>query len=358
MRTADFHYELPPELIAQHPAAEREQSRLLVFRREDGSVEHRQFVDLPRLLRPDDVLVLNNSRVIPARLRGRKAGTGGDLEVLLLDEVEPNEWWVLVRPGKRVHVGTAIEFRKTNGQPSPLRAEALEKNSEGHVRLRFLGVANVLDVLNQIGEVPLPPYILRDAPVIGDEDRTRYQTVYADPPGSVAAPTAGLHYSPALLDNLREHGVQICSITLHAGFGTFGPVKADDPGAHTMHEEKFEIPEATAETVNAARRDGRRIIAVGTTTVRALETVAGPPPNHIQPGDGRTRIFIRPPYKFRAVDALVTNFHLPESTLLMLVSAFASPGSTSGREAILRVYAEAVRERYRFFSYGDAMLIL
>ncbi|MSU27922.1 MAG: tRNA preQ1(34) S-adenosylmethionine ribosyltransferase-isomerase QueA [Pedosphaera sp.] len=357
MRTADFDYPLPPELIAQAPAPTRDGSRLLVLHRTDSRTEHRQFRELPDYLRAGDVLVLNNSRVLRARLRGHKPSTGGQLELLLVEEVAPNEWWTLLRPGKRVRVGAEIQLRTNGGVASLVRAVVLEKNDEGHCRVRFKGTPNILDELESHGEIPLPPYIERAA---GTEDDTRYQTVFAQPTGSVAAPTAGLHFTPALLDALRARGVQIHFVTLHVGLGTFLPVKADNLADHVMHEERFELPADTAVAINTAKREGRRVIAVGTTTVRVLESAAALSTFNFQlsASQSRTRIFIHPPYEFRVVDALLTNFHLPQSTLLMLVSAFAATGELRGRELMLATYAEAVRERYRFFSYGDAMLLL
>lgn len=366
MRTADFRYPLPPELIAQHPAAERDGSRLLVLHRNDGRLEHRQFTDLPDHLRPGDVLVLNDSRVIPARLRGFKPASGGEIELLLLTENAVNDWWVLLRPGKRVRSGTRICFWSVSDAAPvtpPLTAVVREKNADGEYRLEFDGPGDVRNLLDGYGEVPLPPYIERDVPP-GPEDEERYQTVFARAPGSVAAPTAGLHFTPALLDRLRASGVGVHFVTLHVGPGTFAPVKAEQIADHVMHEEAFEIPATTAAAVCTAKSQGRRVVAVGTTSVRVLETwaaqggleptTADAPPTLT----GRTRIFIHPPHRFQVVDALLTNFHLPESTLLMLVSAFATPGGTHGRDLVLAAYAEAVRLRYRFFSYGDAMLVV
>lgn len=357
MRTADFDFHLPPELIAQAPASARDGSRLLVLHRSRGRIEHRRFLDLHDCLRAGDVLVLNNSRVLRARLRGHKPASGGQVELLLVEEVAQNEWWTMLRPGKRVRNGTEIHLATNTGQPSPVRAVVQEKNAEGHCRVRFTGTANILDELESLGEIPLPPYIERAA---GAEDDTRYQTVFAQPAGSVAAPTAGLHFTPQLLDELRARGVQVHFVTLHVGLGTFAPVKAEDLADHVMHEERFELPADTAAAVNAAKCDGRRVIAVGTTTVRVLESAAALSTLNSQLSTlrSRTRIFIHPPYHFRIVDALLTNFHLPQSTLLMLVSAFAAPGELRGRELVLAAYAEAVRGRYRFFSYGDAMLIV
>jgi S-adenosylmethionine:tRNA ribosyltransferase-isomerase len=361
VRTADFHYELPPELIAQQPAPRRDGSRLLVLHRADNRLEHRRFTDLPGYLRAGDVLVLNDSRVIPARLRGFKPTSGGQVEVLLVEEIAANDWWALLRPGKRVRAGTVIKFvpAANPNAPSapPLTARVAAKNDEGHYRLQFSTAGDVRDALDAFGEVPLPPYIQRPGtPSPGD--RTRYQTVFARPPGSVAAPTAGLHFTAGMLAQIRALGVAVHFVTLHVGLGTFAPVKTGNLEDHLMHEEVFELPAATAGAVSRAKVEGRRVIAVGTTSVRVLESVAAETGGGVRARRGRTRLFIRPPARFRIVDALLTNFHLPESTLLMLVSAFAAPGETRGRELVLAAYAEAVRERYRFFSYGDAMLLL
>jgi S-adenosylmethionine:tRNA ribosyltransferase-isomerase len=286
--------------------------------------------------------------------------------VLLLEENAVNDWWVMLRPGKRARPGTQIAFHDLRSQPSELRAVVLEKNDEGHRRLRFSGLPDVADALDALGEVPLPPYIGRADVSQMQVDRLRYQTVYAQPAGSVAAPTAGLHFTESLLRDIRARGVEVCFLILHVGLGTFAPVKAESIASHTMHEERYEVSEETARIINLAKADGRRIIAVGTTTVRVLETLARSSPRSpqsspappIAAGTGKTRIFFYPPCEFKIVDVLLTNFHLPRSTLLMLVSAFAAPNDTRGRELVLSAYAEAVRERYRFFSYGDAMLIL
>jgi S-adenosylmethionine:tRNA ribosyltransferase-isomerase len=395
MLTADFDYVLPPELIAQTPEPQRDQSRLLVLDRTTGQLAHRKFRDVLECFRPGDVLVLNNSRVIPARLRGVNAKTGGAFEIFLLEENSRNDWWTLMKPGKRARVGTQIRIvsRSSRGheahtekQSEPphvgcynIHATVMEANAEGHRRLQFSGTENIYNELDALGEIPLPPYIRRDAgtpstasacsgespKLAGSEtgapttdDRERYQTIYAQPPGSVAAPTAGLHFTEALLQELRGRGVQICFVTLHVGLGTFAPVKADTLAAHTMHEERYELSAETARAINDAKREGRRVIAVGTTCVRVLESVAAKHSGELVATSDRTRIFIHPPFRFKIVDVLLTNFHLPCSTLLMLVSAFAAPGETRGREMVLAAYAEAVRERYRFFSYGDAMLIL
>ncbi len=358
MRTADFDYLLRPELIAQQPAAQRDQSRLMVVDRKNGAVAHRNFRDLLEYLRAGDVLVLNNSRVLPARLRGVNARTGGRFEMLLLEENDVNDWWVMLRPGKRAQVGTEISLSHPDGGPAGIQAVVLETNDEGHRRLCFSGVTDISRALNTLGEVPLPPYITRANADALSGDKERYQTVYAEPTGSVAAPTAGLHFTDALLNDVRARGVTVCFVTLHVGLGTFAPVKADTLESHQMHEERYELSEETARMVNDARSAGGRIVAVGTTTVRVLESLAAKNDGKLVAGGGRTRIFIYPPYAFRIVNVLLTNFHLPRSTLLMLVSAFAAPGEASGRELILSAYAAAVQERYRFFSYGDAMLIV
>jgi S-adenosylmethionine:tRNA ribosyltransferase-isomerase len=356
MRTADFDFVLPPKLIAQHPAPKRDESRLLVLHRNENRVEHRRFPDLLEFLRPGDVLVLNNSRVIPARLRGVNAKTGGKFEVLLLDENARNNWWAMVCPGKNARIGTQIIFPESGGQPGEIHATVVEINDEGHRRLQFSGTPEISRELDRLGEVPLPPYIQRHSQL--PEDKERYQTVFAKTDGSVAAPTAGLHFTPELLEQIRARGVQICFITLHVGPGTFLPVKTESLAAHKMHEERFELSEETANLINAAKNSGHRVIATGTTTMRVLESIAAQNAGMLNVHAGKTCIFIHPPFQFRIVDALLTNFHLPRSTLLMLVSAFAAPGETCGLEMILRAYAEAIRERYRFFSYGDAMLIL
>lgn len=356
MRTADFNFDLPPELIAQRPAAQRDESRLLVVHRKDGSLDHRQFRDLPGYFRAGDVLVLNNSRVIPARLHGANARTGGQFEMLLLEENARNDWWAMLRPGKRARPGTQIVCQTPDGTATSIRATVVEMNDAGHRRLSFSGSPDIRNELDQLGEVPLPPYIRR--PGLSAEDRERYQTVYARDAGSVAAPTAGLHFTTEMLSQIQTPGVKICFVTLHIGPGTFQPVKTETLAAHKMHEERFELGEETARIVNEAKSAGRRVIAVGTTAVRVLESVAGQNSGKLVKTSGKTGIFIHPPFSFRIVDALLTNFHLPGSTLLMLVSAFAAPGETRGREMALCAYAEAIRKRYRFFSYGDAMLLL
>lgn len=388
MRTSDFDFDLPPELIAQTPTPRRDESRLLVLHRDSGKIEHRRFRDLLDYLRGGDVLALNNSRVLPARLRGVNVHTGGQFEVLLLEENARNDWWVMLRPSRRARAGTQMVLRYPHGKASAIRATLLDKNHEGHCRLRFSGAPNITDLLELLGEVPLPPYIRRADDHQRQQDRQRYQTVFAQPPGSVAAPTAGLHFTESLLDEIRLAGVQICFITLHIGLGTFAPVKTETIAAHAMQAERYELSEESARKINQAKQTGRPVIAVGTTTMRVLESLAESssaplflpastcssqlspsPPQSPAPatharksgvlaGSGKTQIFIYPPYHFKIADALLTNFHLPRSTLLMLVSAFAAPNETRGRDLILSAYAEAIGEGYRFFSYGDAMLIL
>jgi S-adenosylmethionine:tRNA ribosyltransferase-isomerase len=358
MRTADFDFELPPELIAQTPAPRRDQSRLLVLRRDTGEITHRRFPDLRTFLSPGDVVVLNDSRVLPARLHGANARTGGQFEILLLEENATNDWWAMLRPGKRARAGTQIVLRSPDGQPSEVCATVLEHNEDGHRRLRFDGVGDIVHELDRLGEIPLPPYIARPDSRMETTDRERYQTVFADPAGSVAAPTAGLHFTKELLEAFQSDGVRIARLTLHVGPGTFAPVKAETLAGHQMHEERYHLGEEAVRTIQEAKAAGKRVFAVGTTSMRVLETVAARNNGGLQPGSGRTAIFIHPPYDFKVADALLTNFHLPRSTLLMLVSAFAAPNETRGREMILAAYAEAIREGYRFFSYGDAMLIL
>jgi S-adenosylmethionine:tRNA ribosyltransferase-isomerase len=356
MLTSDFDFALPDDLIAQQPLPSRDQSRLLILERKTKEITHRKFRDITDHLREGDILVLNDSRVIPARLRGSNEATGGQFEILLLEEAGTNDWWAMMRPGKRARVGTRIVIHDTTSRPTNISAFVQETNEEGHRRLQFEGTDKIIDVLPQIGEVPLPPYIRRTKNL--ETDHRRYQTVFARPPGSVAAPTAGLHFTEALLNELRSRGIHICFITLHVGLGTFAPVKAESLSGHRMHEERFEISPGTADAINSAKSANQRVIAVGTTVLRTLESVAAANNGQVIPGSGKTRIFIYPPYEFKIVDALLTNFHLPRSTLLMLVSAFASPGKTDGREFILSAYAEAIRLKYRFFSYGDAMLML
>ncbi|MFO1497411.1 MAG: tRNA preQ1(34) S-adenosylmethionine ribosyltransferase-isomerase QueA [Verrucomicrobiota bacterium] len=355
MLTDAFSFHLPDHLIAQRPTQKRDEARLLILHRSSGAIVHSlSFRSVLDYLRAGDVLVLNNSRVIPARLRARKAESGGQIEVLLLREVTKNLWWAMVRPGKRLRPGSILRFDLPTPNPG-VTATIREKNKDGHCSLAFAGTEDIAQELDAIGEIPLPPYLTRPA---DETDRERYQTVYARTPGSVAAPTAGLHFTSELLEQVRQLGVEIHYVTLHIGPGTFAPVKAANLEGHLMHEEHYEVPLETAVGVNSARASGRRVIAVGTTSVRVLESVAAASGGQLRATVGSTRIFIYPPYPFRMIDGLVTNFHLPRSTLLMLVSAFAAPGQTTGREMILQAYAEAMDRDYRFFSYGDAMLIL
>jgi S-adenosylmethionine:tRNA ribosyltransferase-isomerase len=356
--TEEFNYLIPPELVAQFPAPRRDQSRLLVLNRGNRTIDHRNFADFPQFLRTGDVLVLNDSKVFPARLWGQKPPASGRLEVLLLEEVARNDWWAMIRPGKRVREGTVIEFTNRRGDADTnAQATVIEKSPEGRYRLKFGGPDNIVQDLERLGDIPLPPYIKRESGRSTADDRERYQTVYARSSGSVAAPTAGLHFSERLLDDLRFHGVEVRFLTLHVGAATFAPVKCERLEDHPMHSERFAVGAATASAINEAKKDGRRVIAVGTTVVRVLEHVASIHPGKLVAGEGRTRLFIHPPRDFRVVDALLTNFHLPCSTLLMLVGAFASPGNREGRDLILEAYAEAIREKYRFYSFGDAMLI-
>jgi len=357
MRLSDFHYTLPPGLIAQYPVPERDASRLLLLDWSSGAVAHRRFRDLPALLRPGDLLVLNDTRVLPARLTGATP-RGGRVEILLLEEAGATAWWAWVKPGRRARVGAAFSL------PGGLTVRVGERGPEGRILLEFDGSAPVREFLERHGRMPLPPYIRRAAlggrgpgPLAAGareqdlEDRERYQTVYAREEGAIAAPTAGLHFTPALLEAVRARGVAVAFLTLHVGVGTFKPVRVMEVERHRMDPERCRIPEGTARAVKEARGRGGRVVAVGTTTVRALESAAdegGAP----RAGAGEASLFITPGYRFRVVDGLLTNFHLPGSTLLMLVSAFA------GRDRVLAAYREAIAARYRFYSYGDAMLIL
>ena len=341
MKTSDFDYELPEELIAQTPVEPRDHSRLLVYRRKTGAIEHKHFYDIIDELNPGDALVINETRVIPARLLGVKDDTGVPVEVLLLRRKTATDWEALVRPGRRLKPGTTCSFGD-----GLLRCEILGNVEEiGGRMVRFSCDGVFEEVLDRLGEMPLPPYIHEKL-----EDGSRYQTVYARLEGSAAAPTAGLHFTPELLDRIRDKGVTVVPVLLHVGLGTFRPVKVEDAEKHVMHSEYCAVSAEAAETLNRIRREGGRIVCVGTTSVRTLETMSTPD-GIIHPGDGDTSIFIYPGVKIKAVDALITNFHLPQSTLLMLVSAFM------GREEALRVYKEAVSEKYRFFSFGDAMFI-
>lgn len=313
------------------------------------------FADLPKLLSREKLLVVNNTKVIPARMHAVKA-SGGAIEILLFEEVRRNEWWVMLKPGKRVRKGTMLHVLDHFGSKTSVVLEVLEKSEEGHYRVSSHGTGDLLGELGRIGEVPLPPYIRRDEGTRPEDDE-RYQTVFAQAAGSVAAPTAGLHFTPEILEQLRKNGVEIAEVTLHVGLGTFSPVKVESLAEHKMHEERYEIGVEAAKKIAEAKRSGRRVIAVGTTSLRVLESVAAKH-GEVIATSGKTRLFVYPPYDFKVVDALLTNFHLPESTLLMLVSAFAAPGKTEGRDLIMKAYAEAIRERYRFFSYGDAMFIV
>jgi len=358
-RTEDFDFELPADLIAQHPTPDaRDRARLLAIHRRNLAVSHRSFPDHVDFLQKGDLLILNNTKVIPARLRGEKQGTGGKMELLLVEETQPNQWLVMLKPGKRVRPGTRINLHNLKGNLSNMSAEVLDKTEDGRYRVAFSGIAPILDCIDELGEMPLPPYIQRkDHPT--EEDKERYQTVYADPRGSVAAPTAGLHYTPELLDHIRNAGVEVAWVTLHVGLGTFAPVQAEWITDHKMHEERFQVSTNTLKAIQKTRSGGGKITAVGTTSLRVMESLA----RIWQPGQstatlqGRTDIFIYPPYDFKLTDQLITNFHLPKSTLLMLVSAFASPGKTDGLDLIRKAYQEAIQNRYRFFSYGDAMIL-
>ncbi len=341
LRKKDFYFDLPQELIAQDPLEERSSSRLLVLERHTGAVSHHGFREIADFLRPGDCMVLNNTRVIPARLLGEREGTGAHVEVLLLKRRGENLWETLVKPGKKCRPGTRLSFG--DGR---LRAQVLEVVEEGNRLIRFEYEGIFEEVLDTLGEMPLPPYITHKL-----QDRNRYQTVYAKYEGSAAAPTAGLHFTKELLEGLEAKGVRLAYVTLHVGLGTFRPVKEENVLDHHMHSEYFQVPEETAALINRTRDGGGRIICVGTTSCRTVESAAGED-GQVRACSGNTDIFIYPGYRFKVLDGLITNFHLPESTLIMLVSALA------GRENVLRAYEEAVRERYRFFSFGDAMLII
>lgn len=339
MKKSDFYFDLPPELIAQTPIPERDHSRLLCLDRESGALEHRHFYELPSLLRPGDCLVINDSRVLPARLIGHRK-TGGAVELLLLRELDDRCWECLCRPGKRLREGAEVSFG--DGE---LTARIEEVLPGGNRRVRFTYEGIFLEVLDRLGKMPLPPYIREEL-----NDRERYQTVYSRELGSAAAPTAGLHFTPELLNEIEAMGVDICPITLHVGLGTFRPVKEEEIEDHEMHSEFCIISADTAERVNRCKQNGGRVIAVGTTSCRTLESFADEA-GMLHECSGWTDIFIYPGYRFRCIDALITNFHLPESTLIMLVSALA------GREHVLHAYEVAIENRYRFFSFGDAMFI-
>ena len=339
MKTHDFYYELPPELIAQTPLEQRDSSRLLVLNKEDGSVEHRHFHDILDYLRPGDCLVLNNSRVLPARLLGKRA-SGGAVELLLLKDAGNDSWECLAKPGRKTPVGTELSFGE-----GLLTATVVGAGEDGNRLVRFHYTGIFLEILEQLGKMPLPPYIKQEL-----QDRERYQTVYSKVNGSAAAPTAGLHFTPELLAAIEAKGVKLAWVTLHVGLGTFRPVKAEEITDHHMHAEFCMLSAETARLLNETRANGGRIVCVGTTSCRTLESFADEN-GHFEEKSGWTDIFIYPGYRFKAMDALITNFHLPESTLIMLVSAFA------GRERVLNAYRIAVEQRYRFFSFGDAMFI-
>lgn len=341
MKTSDFYYDLPEELIAQDPLEDRTASRLLVLDRQTGTVEHKIFSDVIDYLNKGDCLVINNTRVIPARLIGEKEGTGGKVEVLLLKRRANDVWETLVKPGKKLRPGAKITFG--DGR---LRAEVLEVVEEGNRLVKFCYEGIFEEILDSLGEMPLPPYITHKL-----EDKEMYQTVYAKFDGSAAAPTAGLHFTKELLNKIEEKGIKIASITLHVGLGTFRPVKVDDVNNHHMHTEWYEVNAEAAEIINETKRNGGRVICVGTTSCRTIESVADEN-GYMKAKTGETDIFIYPGYKFKVMDGLITNFHLPESTLVMLVSAFA------GKENVLSAYETAVKEKYRFFSFGDAMILI
>ena len=341
MKTSDFYYELPKELIAQTPVEPRDSSRLLVLDRKSGEISHRRFSDIIEYLQEGDLIVANDSRVLPARIYGVKNGTGARVEFLLLRQITGNRWETLCKPGKKAREGAKFSFGD-----GILTAEVTEVKDDGNRIVDFNCDENFFAALDKIGQMPLPPYITEEL-----KDKERYQTVYSNEIGSAAAPTAGLHFTEELMERIRAKGVKIAYVTLHVGLGTFRPVKVDDVTKHKMHSEHYEIPEETARLINETKRNGGRVIAIGTTSCRTLESVATQY-GEIKPCDGFTDIFIYPGYEFKVLAGLVTNFHLPESTLIMLVSAFA------GYDNIMNAYQIAVKEKYRFFSFGDAMVIL
>lgn len=341
MKTSDFYYDLPQELIAQTPLEDRSASRLMVLGKESGQITHSVFKDITKYLKPGDCLVLNNTRVIPARLYGRKAETGGAIEFLLLNKRSLDEWEVILKPGRKAKPGAVFEF----GDGS-LKAEVKEVINDGNRVVKFIYDGVFEEILDRFGEMPLPHYITKKL-----EDRERYQTVYSKYNGSAAAPTAGLHFTDELLRQIEKMGVSLAYVTLHVGLGTFRPVKATEVADHKMHSEFYVMDDKAANIINETKKRGGRVISVGTTSNRVVETIADEN-GFVLPKTGWTDIFIYPGYKFKCVDALITNFHLPESTLIMLVSAFA------GKENVLKAYETAVKEKYRFFSFGDAMLII
>ncbi len=340
MKRQDFYYELPEELIAQDPLEDRQSSRLLVLDKESGAISHHIFREITDYLKEGDCLVINDTKVIPARLIGSREGTNAKIEILLLKRKENNVWETLVKPGKKAKVGTRISFGE-----GLLTGEVIDIVEEGNRLIRFTYEGIFEEILDQLGQMPLPPYITHQL-----EDKNRYQTVYAVNTGSAAAPTAGLHFTPELLKKIEEKGVAIARVTLHVGLGTFRPVKVDEITDHHMHSEFFRIDEEAAEKINHAKDTGNRVVCVGTTSCRTIESAADEK-GRLKACSGWTEIFIYPGYRFKVLDCLITNFHLPESTLIMLVSALA------GRENVLRAYEEAVKEGYRFFSFGDAMYI-
>lgn len=341
MKTSDFYYDLPEELIAQDPLEKRSNSRLMILDKKSGDVTHRHFYDIKEYLRPGDCLVINNTRVIPARLYGEREETGGKVEILLLKRKGDDVWETLVKPGKKARIGTRLTFGG-----GLLKGQVIDIVDEGNRLIRFSYEGIFEEILDQLGQMPLPPYITHEL-----KDKNRYQTVYAKYDGSAAAPTAGLHFTKELLQEIRDMGVSIAEVTLHVGLGTFRPVKVDDVLDHHMHSEFFQISEEAADLINTTRKNGGRIISVGTTSTRTLESAAEAD-GTLHAKSGWTDIFIYPGYQFKVIDGLITNFHLPESTLVMLVSALA------GRKHVMAAYEEAVKERYRFFSFGDAMLII
>ena len=341
MKVSEFNYELPEELIAQIPIKNRDESRLMVLNRKKHTIEHKTFKDIIEYLKPGDVLVRNNTKVIPARIYGKKE-TGAKVEFLLLKNIKEDIWETIVRPGNKLHVGTKVVFGD-----NVLQAEILEVLPGGTRKVKFYYKGIFNEILDEIGLMPLPPYIHEEL-----KEKDRYQTVYAKYNGSAAAPTAGLHFTSELLEKLKEKGIEIANVTLHVGIGTFRPVKEDNVEEHEMHSEHFYIKKEDCDKINNAKKEGRRVIAVGTTSCRVLETIAEDSTGFVKPIEEDTKIFIYPGYKFKCIDGLITNFHLPQSTLLMLVSALAE------KEYILKAYEEAVKEKYRFFSFGDAMLIM
>lgn len=341
MKKSDFYFDLPERLIAQHPLEQRDASRLLVLDRADGSVTHRHFRDMLEYVQPGDCMVFNNSRVIPARLMGHAVGKTTPIEVLLLTDKGDGLWECLTRPGRKTREGVELVFGD-----GLLTATVESVQPDGNRLIRFHYDGIFLEILDQLGTMPLPPYIKEKL-----DDPERYQTVYSKTPGSAAAPTAGLHFTPELLESLREKGVKLAFVTLHVGLGTFRPVKEEEITDHVMHSEYYIMDEQTAEQINSTRKNGGKVWAVGTTACRTLETIADED-GHVQPQSGWTDIFIYPGYRFKTVDHLITNFHLPESTLMMLISAFAT------REMIMEAYRQAIEEEYRFFSFGDSMMIL